>query len=484
MTRSFPKPASAVLALALSACAVGPDFAPPPAPDVQGYTLTEMTKALTAGGDEAQQTLTLGQTVSSEWWALFHADPLNDVVKQALAHNPNLAAAQATLAGAQAAVRQAESGLYPQLDANAGFQRGKSSSYPITNLYAVGATASYTLDVFGETRRTIERQEALAENQFYQLGAAYLTLTGNVVTQSLNVAALRAQLTATKEIVADDEKNLHLVQEELAAGKAAQTDVLTAQTQLANDRTQIPPLRQQISAAKHALAILAGQFPGAWKPPKFDLAQFTLPTDLPVSLPSALAHQRPDILAAEAQLHADSAAIGIATAQMYPSITLSSAASFQAIATNQLFSESNLFWSLASGLTAPLFHGGALEAQKEQAVDAFKTSAALYRQTVLAAFGQVADTLRALKNDADLLAAQKQALETAQASLDLQRISYAMGKSDVLLLLNAERGYQQACLGYVHAQGQRLQDTAQLFLALGGGWWDVKDQIAETTQEP
>ena len=205
-----------------------------------------------------------------------------------------------------------------------------------------------------------------------------------------------------------------------------------------------------------------------------------MPADLPVSLPSELVHQRPDILAAEAQLHADSAAIGIAESQMYPSITLSGSAAFQSIAANTLFSGSSLFWSLASGLTAPLFHGGALEAQKEQAVDAFKASAATYKQTVLQAFGQVADTLRAMKHDADLLDAQKKALDTAKASLALQRLSYAAGKSEVLQLLNAERSYQQARLGYVRAQGQRYQDTAQLFLAMGGGWWEIKEKVTNT----
>ena len=479
--RLTKKYSALVLAVALGACAVGPDFTPPAAPEVKGYTMTPMAAALTAGGDEATQNLKVGQTVSSEWWTLFRAMPLNDLVTQALANNQTLAAAKATLAGAQEAIKQAEAGLYPQINANAGFQRDRMTvALPASNLYSIGSTASYAPDVFGGTRRTIEKQEALAENQRYQLGAAYLTLTGNVVTQSITLASLREQLAATKDIVADDEKNLKLVQDEFKAGKSAQTDVLAAESQLANDRTQLPPLRQQISVAKHAITILVGKFPGAWTPPKLDMKEFTLPADLPVSLPSELVHQRPDILAAEAQLHADSAAIGIAESQMYPSITLSGSAAFQSIAANTLFSGSSLFWSLASGLTAPLFHGGALEAQKEQAVDAFKASAATYKQTVLQAFGQVADTLRAMKHDADLLDAQKKALDTAKASLALQRLSYAAGKSEVLQLLNAERSYQQARLGYVRAQGQRYQDTAQLFLAMGGGWWEIKEKVTNT----
>lgn len=469
---------SLVLALALGACAVGPDFIPPAPPETTGYTMTEMTKAFTAGGNETTQTLNVGQAVSSEWWNLFHSPQLDEVVKQALANNQSLAAAKATLSGTQEAVKEAEGGLYPQIDANAKFQRDKLiAGVPASNLYTVGSTASYSPDVFGGTRRTIERQEALAENQLYQLGAAYLTLTGNVVTQSLNLASLKAQLAASNDIVAEDTKNLKLVQESMSGGKAAQSDVLTAESQLANDRTQLAPIKQQISVASHALSVLVGKFPGKWAPPKFDMAQLKLPADLPVSLPSELAHQRPDILAAEAQLHADSAAIGIATAQMYPSITLSGSAMFQFIATDSLFSGSSLFWSLASGLTAPIFHGGALEAQKEQAVDTFKASAATYQQTVLQAFGQVADTLRALEHDAELIKVQKQALDTSSAAVKLQRISYSSGKSDVLQLVNAERDYQQARLGYVKAEGQRYQDTAQLFLAMGGGWWSVNDQL-------
>jgi len=459
------------LSFSLGACAVGPDFIPPVPPEVSSYTITPMTAALSAGGDEATQNVKLGETVSKEWWALFHSTQLNDVMTKALANNQTLAAAKATLAGAEEAVKQAEGGLMPQIDANGGFQRSKSGSRSPANLYSAGGIASYAPDVFGGTRRAVEKQEALADNRRYQLAAAYLTLTGNVVTQSINLASLREQLAATKNIIDEDERNLKLVQDKFAAGKIAQSDVLAAQSQLASDRTQMAPLRQQISVAKHAIAVLVGQFPGTWVPPNFDMKEFTLPADLPVSLPSEIVHQRPDILAAEAQLHADSAAIGIAEAQMYPSINLSASATFESAATNGLFSGSSLFWNLASGLTMPLFHGGALAAQKEQAVDTFKASAAIYQQTVLEAFGQVADTLRALKHDADLIDAQRQALDTANAALALQQASYAAGKSDVLQLLNAERGAQQARLGYARAQSQRYQDTAQLFLSMGGGWW-------------
>lgn len=465
-----------LMALALSACAVGSDYHRPAPPAVSRYTNSDMTSTLTSG-DATTQNLKIGETVSNQWWTLFHSPQMNAVMTEALANNQTLTAAKATLAKAQAALRQAQGAYFPQIDANGRFQRDRAgNSQPPSNLYSVGATASYAPDVFGGTRRSVERQRALAENQRYQLAAAYLTLTGNVVSQCIELASLKAQLAAISDIVAQDEKNRDLVQQKLNAGKAARLDLLTAESQLANDRTQLAPLRQRVSVARHALTVLVGKFPGEWTPPDFDITKLTLPADLPVSLPSELVHQRPDILAAEAQLHADSAAVGIATADMFPQITLSATGAYQSNSTNQIFTPANLFWNLAAGITAPIFHGGALKAQQTQAREAFKASAALYQQTVLEAFGQVADTLRALQHDGELLGAQKLALDTAEAALKLQRISYDAGKSDLLKLLDAERSYQQARLGYVRADSQRYQDSAQLFLAMGGGWWPQVEQ--------
>ena len=463
-----------IVPLMLSACAAGEDFIPPVPPEVQSYTLTPMAVALSAGDDEATQQMRIGQSVSSEWWGFFHAQPIDDMMKDAIAHSPSLESAEAALAAAQEIVKQSRGDYYPQIDASSKYQRQQiGSTSPTTNLYAVGATASFSPDVFGATYRAVERSESLAELKRYQLGAAYLTLTGNVVTQSITLASLRSQLAANKEIVADDEKNLVLVRNKFEAGKVAQADILAAESQLSGDKAQIVPIKQQISVAQHALAVLTGRFAGAWEPAEFDLTVLTLPVDLPVSLPSNIVHQRPDILAAEAQLHADSAAIGVAEAQMYPSLNLSAAITTQSLTTGGLFTGPSLIWNLASGIAAPLFHGGALEAQKEGAVDTFKASAAVYRQTVLQAFGQVADTLRALEHDAEFLQAEKQSLNAAKASLDLQRISYAAGKSDVLQLITAERGYQQARLGYIRAQAQRYQDTAEFFVAMGGGGLSV-----------
>jgi NodT family efflux transporter outer membrane factor (OMF) lipoprotein len=243
-----------------------------------------------------------------------------------------------------------------------------------------------------------------------------------------------------------------------------------------------PGLDQQLSAAKHAMAILLGRAPGDWSPPDFDLATLTLPGQLPVSLPSELVHQRPDVQAAEAQLHAASARIGIATAQLYPSITLSAGISAGSLNGGNLFSPSGLIWSIASGITQPIFDGGTRRAERRAALADFKAYAADYKLTVLQSFGQVADILQALKHDAAFLAAQQRALDTASASVKLQRINYADGGSGLLNLLDAERQYQQASLGYARATAQRYQDTIQLLVAMGGGWWGVDLTVADNAQ--
>jgi NodT family efflux transporter outer membrane factor (OMF) lipoprotein len=329
--------------------------------------------------------------------------------------------------------------------------------------------------LFGGIRRRVEQEAALAENSHYQLAAAYLTLTGNAVTEAIAIASVRLQIQAVSDILADDQRNLDIVELKLAAGKATQLDLATAQSQLENDRALAPPLRQQLEVARHALSILAGKFPAEWSPPDFDLDSLAPATELPLSLPSEVVHQRPDILAAEAELHAASAAIGVAQAALYPSLTLSGSLGSQARSPSDLTRGSNVIWNLLAAATAPLFHGGTLRAQKRAAADAYLGSFAIYRQTVLSAFQQVADVLYALDDDADLLGAEQRALSASQTALDLQRVSYEAGKTDLLQLIDAERSYQQARLGYTRALGQRYQDTVQLFVALGGAWWEVPD---------
>jgi NodT family efflux transporter outer membrane factor (OMF) lipoprotein len=319
----------------------------------------------------------------------------------------------------------------------------------------------------------------MADYQRDQLNAAYLTLTGNAVTQAIQVAAVRAQLQAVGDILDIDRQNLSLVQKARDAGTVPDSDVVIAAAQLAADETLRPGLNQRLSVARHALAVLTGRPPGNWSPPDFALSGLTLPSTLPVSLPSALVHQRPDIQAAEAQLHAASAQIGVATAQLYPSVTLSADVGAAALDPGHLFTPTGLIWSIAAGITEPVFDGGMRQAQKREALASFKASAADYQQTVLQAFGQVADILEALTHDSDLMDAQQHALTEASESVRLQRLDYGNGATGIIGLLDAQRQYQQALLGYVRAQAQRFQDTTQLLVAMGGGWWDAHLAVAE-----
>jgi NodT family efflux transporter outer membrane factor (OMF) lipoprotein len=482
VTGNLSKPLLRIVPLACAllslACAVGPNFERPASPSPPSYT-AEPTRGVMAATGGPEQRLQLAKELSAQWWELYRSEPLNDVVKHALADNPSLVAARASLAQAHEAVVAARGALFPQIDAGASAQRVhtpglvKGVRARTSDLYSVGPSVGYLVDVFGGVRRSVEEQAALAEFQHYELAAAWLSLTGNAVTESVSIASLRAQIDALEEVITDDEQNLELVRRKYQAGKIARSDVLVAETQLASDRVELPALQQRLAVARHAVSALAGQLPAEWSPPEFALEGFTLPGELPVSLPSELARQRPDVLAAEAQLHAASAAIGVATAQLFPSLTLSGSLTQESLELGSLFSGPGTAWALAGQLATPLFHGGTLLAQRRAAIDAYDASLALYRQTVLQAFQQVADTLRALDHDAELVGASQQLLDTARESLSLQRISYEAGKSDLLLLLVAERSYQQARSSLALAQGQRLQDTAQLFVALGGGWWQA-----------
>jgi NodT family efflux transporter outer membrane factor (OMF) lipoprotein len=476
---------AALLAAASSACTVGPDFTRPEAPSTTRYTAPDETSSRkgAAGPTAPGQAVALGERVTAEWWTLFRSPEINALVKEAIAGSPTFESASAHLAAARETVAAASGALYPQVDLSASVTRGKINAAtfglnpdqtplpPNYNAYQLGPTVSYALDIFGGTRRQIEQKAALADVQGYQLDAAYQTLTGNAVTQAVRLAAARSEVQAIRDILDLDRQNLELVQKEHQAGSVPDTDVVSAQTQLAADETLLPTPEQQLDVASHALAVLLGRSPGDWSAPDVDLAGLALPEQLPVSLPSQLVHQRPDILAAEAELHAASAQIGVATAQLYPSITLSGSVSAAALDPGHLFTPSSLLWSIAAGLAEPVFDGGTREAERRGALAAFKASAADYRETVLQAFGQVADVLRALSHDGELLAAQKHALDEASDSTRLQRISYSGGGSGILQLLDAQREYQQARLGYVQAEAQRYQDTIQLLVAMGGGWW-------------
>jgi len=479
--RTLPSRARVVLLVALLAggCAVGPDFVRPAAPSVTGYETEPISLAAPGEPDPAQRFIADG--TARQWWQLFQSPALDEVLALAVADSPTLASARATLAQAEEVVTVARAAYYPQVDlaatgswVNAHPLGGGSSrtiianggNHLTTSLFNIGPALTYTPDVFGHSRRFVEQQTALAENQAQQLAAAYLTLTASTVTQALTIASTQAQIKAVNDIVAADEHNLELVRIAFAAGSVARTDVLSAESQLAGDRTLLPPLLQQLNVAQHALSVLVGRSPAEWAPPAFELEALTLPGDLPVAVPSELVRRRPDIVAVEAQLHAASAAIGVATAQLYPSITISPSVVLQAV--GGPVSAPSVIGSIAGTIVTPLYHGGALRAQQRAAIDAYESELGVYRQTLLLAFGQVADILRALQHDAELLGSETAAVTASKASLELAQDAYAAGRGSLVQVLDAQRLYAQALLGYAHAKGQRYLDTALLFEAMGG----------------
>jgi NodT family efflux transporter outer membrane factor (OMF) lipoprotein len=482
-----PALTAALAALILAGCAVGPDFKSPPAPAAEGYLHPAPAPGKTDARDLQQ--LLSGAEVAAQWWQLFQSPVLDEVVRAALAESPTLAAADATLAQAREQVVIARAALLPSLSANAGAQHSRavtgvpglgapgSSSGSGSNLYSLGLSASYSLDLFGGIRRNIEQQSALAQYQRYELAAAYLTLTGDVVNEALTIAATRLQVATTEELIEVDRKNLALTQREFEVGTATRADVLTADSQLAADLTQLPTLHKQLEQAYDALSVLVGRSPAEWKSHEFDIGELTLPREVPLSLPARLVRQRPDVLAAEAQLHASNAAIGVAIAQEFPSLDLSASVTRQALEAGALFHQFNTLWDAGGALALPIFAGGAQAAQVRAVRDTHTAQAATYRAVVLEALGQVADDLWALQYDAQLLTVDRHSVEVASEALKLQQKSYAVGTTSVLSLITAERTYAQARLSYATAQIQQFQDTAGLLVALGGGWWQEQAPV-------
>jgi len=313
--------------------------------------------------------------------------------------------------------------------------------------------------------------------QRYTVLATYLTLSGNIVNTIIARASYATEIKATEQIISLQKEQIRITEIQEQAGTVPYSSVLSLRSQLATTEATLPPLHQKLNQAEHLLATLAGRFPAEWTPPEVDLTDLTLPTDLPITLPSEFVRQRPDILAAEAQLHSSSADIGVATAALFPSFTLNGTYGLNNTSANDLFKNNSSFWSLAGNLSAPLFHGGTLWFKRKAAIEGYQQSQANYRQTVLSSFAQVADTLRALEHDAETLQAQSQALEAAEEALRLIQANYEAGIANYLQILIANGLYHQAKIGYLQAQAQRFQDTVGLFVALGGGWWDAEEQI-------
>ncbi len=474
----------AVSALALLAgCAVGPDFVKPTAPEVPRYTreplVSETTSAAVAEG--AAQRFVAGLDIPGQWWTLFHSPALSAMIAQALKANPDLQAAQAALRVAQENVAAQQGFYYPSVSGDFSASRQKNatavlsptltSGAPYFNLFTPQLSISYVPDVFGLNRRTVEGLVAQAEAQRYALAASYLTLTSNVVAAAVQEASLRGQIKATQDMIALETELLELFRVQLAKGQIAEIDVAAQEAALAQVETALPPLQKQLAQQRDLLAALIGRFPSEAPAETFELSDLELPQELPVSLPAQMVEQRPDVLQAEANLHQASAEIGVAVANRLPSLALTADVGTTAAQANRLFTRGTGFWTIAASLTQPIFDGGTLLHKERAARAAFEQSVAQYRGTVITAMQNVADTLHALRYDADALKAAAHAESTAARSLELVRAQLRLGAVNYLALLNAQMTYQQAVIGLVQAQAGRLADTAALFQALGGGWW-------------
>lgn len=470
----------------LSGCAVGPDFVRPDAPTATHYT-NSADPVATATAEGTTQHFIPGAQVDADWWRLFKSPRLDAVIADALANNPGLAAAQASLKAAQDNLRSGYGIFYPQVGADFGASRQLSSpvksglNFPSStfNLYSLSGTVSYTLDLFGGERRAVKSLSAQADVQRATEQATYLTLSSNIADTVIAEAAYRAEIKATKELIDLEKQQVALTKVQARAGTVPYSNVLSVQSQLATYEATIPGLEQKLTQSDDLLATLVGHAPAEWKPPTIELADLTLPSDLPVSLPSDLVRQRPDILAAEATAHSASAEIGVATAAMLPNFTLNGSYGTNSTAMNTLFAASGNFWSLGANITQPIFEGGTLWFKRKAAIDNYKQTMALYRQTALGAFQQVADTLRALDNDAKILAADQEAQAAAKEALHLVQTNYQAGLNTYLDVINADAQYHQAIINELQAEAVRYQDTVALFAALGGGWWNAPTKSAD-----
>lgn len=478
---------SAVLLL-LAGCAVGPDFHPPAAPKTERYTPEPQpvtTVSTDVAGGVAQRFVADGD-IPAEWWQAFQYEPLNELIRRALQNSPTVAAATATLRSAAESYRGERGGLLlPTVDGTASATREKTSAtafglptFPsvTSNVFSTSAQVSYRLDLFGGSRRQIEGLRAQADYQRWELEAARLTLTSNVVTTAVSIASLKAQIAAIHEIIGTQREQLTVTQHQFRVGAAAHADVLEQQAQLAQTEASLPLLEKQLAQAGDLLAVLVGETPDHTELPGLELDALRLPVELPLSLPARLVRQRPDVQAAEAQLHQATAQVGVATANLFPALSLSGSIGSDATRTADLLSAGSGVWSVGASLTQPLFHGGQLRAERRGALADLDAANDRYRETVLQALQQVADTLRAIETDARDLQAQMAAEQAAHDSFVIARRQYAAGVNSHVSVLIAERQYLQARQSRIQAQAARYTDSATLFQALGGGWWNRTPQ--------
>jgi NodT family efflux transporter outer membrane factor (OMF) lipoprotein len=481
------------LATLLTGCTVGPDFQPETLPDGAGYTREPLTKSETVGADPAvpSQHLVEGGEITAQWWTLFHSPALDALLLKALQANPSLDAARETLAAARETAIAQGASRYPTVGAQVDDSRQKiseaTSGLPINDvLYFSLADAqigvTYSLDLFGGERRAIESADAFARFQRYQLAAATLLLTADLVKAVVQSAAYREQIAATREIIEYQEKLSTLAERQFAVGGAARNDVLLQQAAVAATKASLPPLQKLLDQSRNRIATLSGAFPNSEDEAAFTLSSFVLPGELPVSLPSALLRQRPDILSAEEQVHQASALVGVAVANQYPQISLSAILDRQSLGLTNLFPNSVTVANATGTITQPIFDGGRLEHQRHAAEAQLRGAEANYRQIVLGAFADVADVLQSLSWDADTLKAQKAAEQTAAMSLDLAQRQYAVGSVEAPILYNAEQAYVRARLAAIQAQADRYIDSVALLVALGGGWWSESTEAPKDVQ--
>jgi NodT family efflux transporter outer membrane factor (OMF) lipoprotein len=472
--------------LLLAGCTVGPKFKRPAPPDVGGYTpapVTTTSGTATVAGGEAQH-LVEGRDIPGEWWALFHAKPLNDLIERSLKANPDLKAAQAALLVAKENVLAQRGAYYPSATAGFSASRQKTSNEiaPVPNsntfsfsLYTPQVAVSFVPDVFGLNRRTVESLKAQEQQARFALAATHITLSSNVAAVAIQEASLRAQIDATQQLITINTNMLEILRQQYAKGYVSRLEVAAQESQLAQVTATLPPLLKQLAQQRHLLAALSGGFPNQDLPEKFELSSLQLPQELPVSLPSQLVEQRPDVRQAEENLHSASALIGVARANRLPSFALTGDVGSMAVVFGKLFSSGTGFWDLGAGVEQYIFQGGTLVHRERAARAAYAQAAEQYRSTVLTAFRNVADTLHALQQDAEGLGAAAAAKDAASVTLDLAKKRYQSGYVNYLAVLNAEQAYQQALISLVQAQANRYADTAALFQALGGGWWNRAD---------
>jgi NodT family efflux transporter outer membrane factor (OMF) lipoprotein len=485
--KSITSDLTAILALLLTAaCTVGPNFKRPAAPKVPGYEPTApSTTSSTANlnGGEAQQ-FVQASDIPGEWWTLFHSKPLNELIERSLRNNPDLKAAQAALAVARESVLAQRGAYYPMVTGSFSASHSKTSNEvsPFTasgalyySLYTPQVGVSFVPDVFGLNRRTVESLKAQEQQARFALAATHITLSSNVAAAAIQEASLRAQINATRQLIEINTRMLQILRKQFELGYVGRLDVAAQESQLAQVTATLPPLLKQLAQQRDLLAALSGGFPSQELAEEFQLSSLQLPQELPLSLPSQLVEQRPDVRQAEENLHSASALIGVARANRLPSFALTADVGSMTLMFSHMFAAGTGFWDLGASATQTIFQGGTLLHRERAARAAYTQAAEQYRSTVLTAFENVADTLHALEQDAEAVTAAAAARDAAKVTLDLTTRQMQVGYVNYLALLSAEQTYQQALINLVQAQSNRYADTAALFQALGGGWWNRPD---------